>query len=184
MKLERALDEVFGIESGQLAKGVVLAGQHERAIEAGPHYRCGRSQIHYLWNKSELINPADRGLPLPKRFMPEAEHLVVMLELGLALQAPANPRIADRLMNQEQLARIVEVFNVRARHRAKLGQRIELRRLNSGIAGRQPLDTIGGELEEKVIAGMEVEVDGTDGDLGLLRDHFDSGALEAMLREY
>ena len=30
---------------------------------------------------------------------------------------------------------------------------------------------------------MEIEVDGADRDLGLLRDHFDGGAIEAMLRE-
>ncbi len=71
MKLEGALDEAFGIESRQLAKSVVLAGQQERAVEAGPHHRGGRREVHHIGNKAELINPADRGLPLPKRPMAE-----------------------------------------------------------------------------------------------------------------
>ncbi len=58
------------------------------------------------------------------------------------------------------------------------------RRLNSRIAGDESLDAIGGELEEQIIARGKIQVDGTDGDLGLARDHLDSGALEAMLREY
>src|ERR1700693_2456532 len=71
MKFECALDEIFGIESRDLAESIVLTRQQERAVEAGPHHRRGRREIHDIGDEADLVSAADRGLPLIERLMPE-----------------------------------------------------------------------------------------------------------------
>ena len=77
----------------------------------------------------------------------------------------------------------VEVVDVSPRHRAQLGERLEPGRPDHGVAFGKSLDAVGGELKEQIIARRQVELDGDDRDLGLARNLFDSGTLEAVSRK-
>ena len=90
MRFERLFDEVLGIETGNVAKEIIVAHQHERAVETRPHHRGGPGRPHRIGDQAGLEAAPDSTLPDPENLVAQVHHALEMADLGRAAEPLAS----------------------------------------------------------------------------------------------
>src|SRR5258708_24803627 len=108
MRLQRLVQKMLRVESGDVAEKIVVAHQHERAVHARPDNRRGLLRTHRVRNYPADERAPNGRLPESKDLVAQVHHALKIAQLRLPLEALMKLRVNHRMLRQKDLARLAQ----------------------------------------------------------------------------